>query len=560
MFALVKFIASDINFASLVKIFLFGFFAGNIISCIISGFYNQYFRSPNLFFVINIVIFLFSIFIYRYISSDTIFIYGVMIGLIGGGYNIMWAQYAATEFPTEVRSLACNMIFALGRTSSIFFGLIFASWISDEVSFRHNINIMAVCVAIIVLLIIFFYKKKTCFSKGLVSFMNKILFGITGSVSAYKAISLIRLFIKDGFECKAIITTGGQQFIKPELLVALGCNIYSDESLDMLSYEQSMSHINLPRWADKIIIVPASANTIAKLAHGLADDLLSQSLLANDDNTKVHVVPAMNVQMWQNKLTQSNILKLQDLGFNIINPSNGIQACGDVGGGRLAEPEELFELFQVSQDYANKKVVITIGATIEDIDGVRYLSNYSSGKMGLSLVKELLLRGAYVTILKAKVSISFDLSHQRLTILNTLSADSMNEAMLEHSESADIFIGCAAVADYKIKDKFANKIKKTDDTLTLEFTKNPDILANCKKAYPSIFAIGFAAESEKLIEYAKGKLEKKKLNMIVANSTNVFGKDSSAVTIISSDKTKKYNHRSKAEIAKEILDFAKERL
>lgn len=166
MFALVRFIANDINFATLVQIFLFGFFVGNIISCIISGFYNQYFKSPNLFFVVNIIIFLFSIFIYQFISANTIFIYGVVIGLIGGGYNIMWAQYAATEFPTEVRSLACNMIFALGRTSSIFFGLIFTSWISNEESFRYNVNVMAICIAVIVLVIIFSYKRKKILVKS----------------------------------------------------------------------------------------------------------------------------------------------------------------------------------------------------------------------------------------------------------------------------------------------------------------------------------------------------------------------------------------------------------
>ena len=160
MSTLVKFIASDINFASLIKIFLFGFFTGNIISCIVSGFYNQYFKSPNLFFVVSIAIFLASIFMYKYIDSSMIFVYGVVIGLIGGGYNIMWAQYSAIEFPTEVRSLACNIIFALGRTSSILFGLISINWISDETSFRHNINILAVCVAIMVLLIIFSYKRK----------------------------------------------------------------------------------------------------------------------------------------------------------------------------------------------------------------------------------------------------------------------------------------------------------------------------------------------------------------------------------------------------------------
>jgi phosphopantothenoylcysteine decarboxylase/phosphopantothenate--cysteine ligase len=388
--------------------------------------------------------------------------------------------------------------------------------------------------------------------------MNKILFGITGSVSAFKTISLIRLFIKDGVECKAIITKGGLEFIKAELLVALGCQVYTDDNLDTSDYEEYMSHINLSRWADMIIIVPASANSIAKFAHGLADDLLSQCLLANSDNTKVTIAPAMNVNMWNNLLTQENLSKLSSLGFHIINPKKGLQACGDVGGGRLAEPEELFKIFQVPQDYTNKKVVITVGATVEDIDGVRYLSNYSSGKMGLALVKELLSRGAFVTVLKAKVSIGFDVAHNRLTILDTLSADSINEAMLEHSKDADIFIGCAAVADYKIKDKFTNKIKKTDETLVLEFTKNSDVLANCKKEYPNIFAIGFAAESENLVKYAKGKLVKKNLNMIVANSTSVFGKDNSTVMIISNDNTKEYNDRSKSEIAKHILDFAKE--
>ena len=389
--------------------------------------------------------------------------------------------------------------------------------------------------------------------------MNKILFGITGSVSAFKALSLIRIFIKSGVECRAIITKGGCQFIKPELLVALGCNVYTDESLDMLSYEQSMSHINLSRWADKIIVVPASANTIAKIAHGLADDLLSQCLLANDDNTKVSIVPAMNVNMWKNRLTQENIAKLKSLGFNIIKPINGLQACGDVGGGRLAEAEELYEIFSRPQDYSNKKIVITVGATVEDIDGVRYLSNYSSGKMGLALVKELLARGAFVTVLKAKVSVDFNITHNRLTMLDTLSAESMNEAMLTQAKYADIFIGCAAVADYKIKDKFENKIKKkSDENLVLEFVKNPDVLANCKKEYLNIFAIGFAAESENLVDYAREKLIKKNLSMIVANSTAVFGKDDSSVIIFSKEKNKTCNNQSKVIIAKEILDFAKE--
>ncbi len=387
---------------------------------------------------------------------------------------------------------------------------------------------------------------------------NKILFGITGSVSAFKTINLIRLFIKSDVECRAIITKGAQQFIKPELLVALGCNVYADESLNMSEYSQSMAHINLSRWADKIFIVPASANTIAKLAHGLADDLLSQTILANDDNSKVYIAPAMNVNMWQNQLTQMNITKLQSIGFNLISPDQGIQACGDIGSGRLHEPEVLFELLSVAQDFKAKKVVITVGATVEDIDGVRYLSNYSSGKMGFALVKELVNRGAKVTVLKAKTTISFDIKHPNLEIIDTKSADAMNQAMLEKAKDSDIFIGCAAVADYKIKNKFTNKIKKTDETLTLKFIKNPDVLANCKKSYPNIFAIGFAAESENIVEYARSKLVKKNLNMIVANSTSVFGKDNSSVTILSEKISKEYINKTKLEIAKLILDFAKE--
>ncbi|QEO57081.1 MULTISPECIES: bifunctional phosphopantothenoylcysteine decarboxylase/phosphopantothenate--cysteine ligase CoaBC [Francisella] len=386
---------------------------------------------------------------------------------------------------------------------------------------------------------------------------NKILFGITGSVSAFKTINLIRLFIKSGVECRAIVTKGAQQFIKPELLVALGCNVYTDESLNMSEYSQSMAHINLSRWADKIFIVPASANTIAKLAHGLADDLLSQTILANEDNSKVYIAPAMNVNMWQNQLTQLNITKLQNIGFNLIAPDQGIQACGDIGGGRLHEPEVLFELLNIAQDFKAKKVVITVGATVEDIDGVRYLSNYSSGKMGFALVRELLVRGANVVVLKAKTTISFDIKHPNLEIIDTKSADEMNQAMLEKAKDSDIFIGCAAVADYKIKNKFTNKIKKTDETLTLEFIKNPDVLANCKKSYPSIFAIGFAAESENIVEYARSKLVKKNLNMIVANSTEVFGNDNSSVTILSENNLKEYNNISKSQVAKLILDYAK---
>lgn len=381
-----------------------------------------------------------------------------------------------------------------------------------------------------------------------------ILFGISGSVSAYKIINLIRLFIKNGYTCKAVLTRGATEFIKPELLVALGCDTLVD--VDMLSYDSAMSHINLSRWADKIYIIPASANLIARLSNGFADDLLSQVILANSDNNKVYIAPAMNVNMWNNQFTQSNIEKLLSLDFNIIIPDSGIQACGDIGGGRLYEPEQLFELLCCEQDYKDTKVLITVGATIEDIDGVRYLSNYSSGKMGLSLIKELLIRGAIVTVLKAKTDISFDIKHTHLNIINTKTAVQMNAMMLDKAAENHIFIGCAAVADYRIKDKFDNKIKKTSDNLTLEFIKNPDVLANCKKNFPNIFTIGFAAESTNLEEYAISKLNKKNLDMIVANDTSALGSEQSSIILISNANKQYLDKQDKSKNAKYILDFA----
>ncbi len=383
---------------------------------------------------------------------------------------------------------------------------------------------------------------------------NKILFGITGSVSAFKTISLIRMFLKNNYECKAIVTSGAKEFIKPELLVALGCDIYTDDGLCMKSYEDAMAHINLPRWADKIIIVPASANSIAKFATGLTSDLLSQCILANDDNSKVFIAPSMNVNMWKNTFTQNNITTLTNEGFNIIHPDDGIQACGDIGSGRLHEPEQLFKLLSHKQTLENKKVLITLGATIEDIDGVRYLSNYSSGKMGISLVKELLFNGSTVVVLKAKTSVSIDFKHINLTIIDTISAISMNDEMLKNAKNVDIFIGCAAVSDYRVKDHFDNKIKKTSDTMTLEFIKNPDVLLNCTTNYPDIFAVGFAAESENLEKYATSKLVKKNLNLIVANSTKVFGESYTSAIIFSKDMSSvKVDHVSKEKLAEIII-------
>jgi len=385
-----------------------------------------------------------------------------------------------------------------------------------------------------------------------------ILFGISGSVSAFKTISLIRLFIKDGHSCNAIITNGGLSFIKPELLVALGCKTYTDHNLDMSDYTHAMSHISLSRWADKILVIPASANIIAKISNGLADDLLSQTLLACEDLSKISIAPAMNVNMLNNPFTQYNLKKLRNVGYKIIESESGLQACGDIGSGRLSEPEDLYKIFKLEQNFLCMKVLITVGATVEDIDGVRYLSNYSSGKMGLSLIKELLIRGAAVTVLKAKVSIDFSIVSSKLNIIDTLSAIDMNKAMLEHAPNSDIFIACAAVADYRIKEKFEHKIKKTDETISLEFVKNPDVLKTCKEAYPNIFAVGFAAESQNLKQYALAKLKSKNLDMIIANDISVLSKDYTSVIILSKSGNELcLNNISKQEVAKNILDEIK---
>lgn len=387
--------------------------------------------------------------------------------------------------------------------------------------------------------------------------MKNYLIGISGSVSAYKSISLIREISKLGATCKVVITQGGLNFIQPQLISSLGFEVFTDDTLDLSKTDTAMAHINLAKWADEILLAPCSANLIAKIAHGFADDLLTQILLVAKNKRKI-IAPAMNINMWTNKVTQQNIQILQSLGYELIEPDSGELACGDVGTGRLPEINNILgylvgHIPHNKSLLTGKTIIISLGATIEDIDGVRYLSNYSSGKMGLALIKQALNSGAKVIAVAARIAVELP-TNTNLEIIHVTSAQNMLETIEKYAKSADIFISCAAVSDYRIKQAFNHKIKKENNSLTLEFVKNPDILDYCSKNFPKLICVGFALETQNLITYAKEKLKSKNLALIVANKINTLGKDLSEVIMIDKfGSQQQINQESKDNIAYHII-------
>lgn len=412
--------------------------------------------------------------------------------------------------------------------------------------------------------------------------MTHIVLAITGGIAAYKSAVFARLLIKAGFEVRVIMTEGAKAFITPLTLQALTGNPVHSSLLDETA-EAGMGHIELAKWADLVIIAPASANTIARLAMGMADDLLATVCLAT--TAPVLIAPAMNQQMWSHPAVSLNIQTLTDLNYHIIQPDSGIQACGDVGAGRLPEPEMLLAQTQLfiaklstPQYLAEKHVVITAGPTVEAIDPVRYLSNHSSGKMGFALAKACVAAGAKVTlIVGGKVALPTPIGVTRIDVLSAadmLSAatdcvagthpalfindddehehfhdhhhddcdcdhdhhpHSHNHDELSQNTVADIFIATAAVADYRTRDAAPQKIKKTQDTMTLELVKNPDILATISNANPDLFVVGFAAETQDVEHYAKKKLVDKDLDMIACNDVSRvdigFASDNNAMQV-----------------------------
>lgn len=363
--------------------------------------------------------------------------------------------------------------------------------------------------------------------------MPKILICITGSIAAIKLPQLIHKLVEKNYLCKVIISRNGLNFVTPMAISSMGADVYLDNDINAGSYDQVMQHINLGKWADYVLICPASANSIAKLSSGYADDLLSAVVLASD--AQKIVVPAMNQLMWKNSLTQKNVETLRQHGFIFWGPARGLQACGDNDIGRMVEAAEILEkVYNLSNStgavFSGKHMVITAGGTREMIDPIRYISNHSSGKMAYALAEQANELGAKVTLISAS---NLEIPN-KVRVIPVSDSKSMLNASLELAADADIFIGAAAVCDYTVKNYTAEKIKKSG-TISLELVPTTDILKTVRSKHPELFIVGFAAETNNLIEYAKAKLIDKKLNLIVANDVSenkVFYQDNNEVTII----------------------------
>ena len=364
---------------------------------------------------------------------------------------------------------------------------------------------------------------------------KKILLGISGGIAAYKCAELTRRLIERGAQVQVVMTKAAKEFITPLTMQAVSGRPVSDSLLDPAA-EASMGHIELAKWADLVLLAPATADLIARMSAGMGNDLLTTLVLATD--SPVAVSPAMNQQMYRNIATQENIATLARRGMHIWGPAAGEQACGDVGPGRMLEPMQLVHLceqFFQPKLLAGKSVLITAGPTREAIDPVRYISNHSSGKMGFALANAAAQLGAKVTLVSGPVSLNTPAGVERI---NVASAQEMHDAVMAHAPSHDAFISCAAVADYRPENVASQKLKKTEnnDQMTINMVKNPDIVAtvaNMTEQRP--FTVGFAAETNDVETYARGKLLKKNLDMICANDVSVegqgFNSNDNAITL-----------------------------
>jgi phosphopantothenoylcysteine decarboxylase/phosphopantothenate--cysteine ligase len=389
---------------------------------------------------------------------------------------------------------------------------------------------------------------------------KRIILGVSGSIAAYKSPDIVRRLQDLGAEVRVILTQGGAQFITQLSLQATSKNKVHDNLWDKEA-ELSMGHIELAKWADAILIAPASANTIANLTAGKACDLLSSVILASDCPTSI--APAMNQQMYASSSVQDNLDTLVQRGIQIIDPEHGVQACGDIGEGRLAESDEIAKqvglMFQ-STELSGKKVLITLGATIEAIDSVRYLSNHSSGKMGMALADACIEAGAQVTLILGNISISISEPSKKIS---TTSADQMHQSVMENINDQDIFIACAAVSDYYIKNPKNHKIKKLDQTFTIELTPTKDILKDVCQLPQKPICIGFAAETQNLLENAQNKLKDKGCDAIILNdvsSTDLgFKSDENEVVFIDKKSSIKLARNSKQKLGRKIIEIIAEK-
>jgi len=391
--------------------------------------------------------------------------------------------------------------------------------------------------------------------------LKQVLLGISGGIAAYKSAELVRLLVKQGVEVRVVMTQSAIQFVTPLTFQALsGHPVYT--SLLDADQENAMGHINLARWADVFLIAPTTANCIAKLSHGLGDDLLSTLYLVVD--CPVYIAPAMNQSMWNKTVTQENIQRLKQHGVHFIGPNTGSQACGEQGYGRMSEPVEIVQSLyarQVSSALRGKKILITAGPTREALDPVRYITNRSSGKMGYALAEQAQLLGAEVILISGPVALHVPTNVQ---VHFVESAADMYAAVMQFIDGQDIMISAAAVADYTPDIVQIEKIKKQGQQTQLTLSKTQDIVAGVARLKNKPFTVGFAAETQHLEQYAQGKLVAKNLDMIAANwvgqQEGGFDSERNALQVYWHNGQKTFTMQAKAALASELLTLIGERV
>ena len=383
---------------------------------------------------------------------------------------------------------------------------------------------------------------------------KRVLLGVSAGIAAYKAPDLVRKLTELGAEVQIILSKNADQFVAPLSLQAVSGHAVHSYAMTAES-ESGMGHIDLARWADIVLIAPATANMMARLCQGNADELLTTVCVATE--APIAVAPAMNQQMWQNAASRANIALLESRGVHILGPDAGEQACGEVGLGRMLQPVDIAQrignLFQNTK-LTGKRVMITAGPTWEALDPVRGITNHSSGMMGYSLAQAAVEAGADVTLVSGPTHIA---KPERANTVNVVSALDMHAAVMNDIEDQDIFIAVAAVADYRPIDSADQKIKKNADEMTITMVKNPDILSDVDSLEKRPFCVGFAAETNDVISYARGKLERKKLDLIAANhvggSDTGFGTPDNAITLISKDNATELPKQNKAALARQLM-------
>ncbi len=395
---------------------------------------------------------------------------------------------------------------------------------------------------------------------------TNILLGVSGGIAAYKAPEIVRRLADRGAHIRVVMTASACDFVKPLVFQAVSGNPVGVDLLDEAA-EAAMGHIELARWADAILIAPATANTLAKMTAGMADDLLTTICLAS--HAPCWVAPAMNSVMWSHPATVANCQTLEQRGVTLLGPGSGSQACGETGAGRLMEPDDIVEALDQqiagcttpSGQLAGTRVLVTAGPTREALDPVRFLTNHSSGKMGFAIAEAARAAGADVTLIAGPVRLDTPAQVHRIDVVSALE---MHQQALQLATESDVFISVAAVADYRVATQQAHKIKKSDGVLNIEMVRNPDILAEVSALQERPFCVGFAAETQDLEAYARGKLKKKNLDMIVGNlvgqSSGGFNTDDNAVEVYWPENGhQSFSSRSKQQLARDLVVLLGER-